>query len=75
MTSRTVTTKPRPVAKPSTSDGGKGKKLMRHIVKLDENGKPSDECLCGHVWDKVFLSHGDEICQKCVDLSKQYPRT
>lgn len=60
--------------KPSTTSGN-GNKLMRHIVALNpETGEPSDTCLCGHVWDKVFLAHGDEICQVCVELSKKVPR-
>ena len=45
----------------------KPKDLLRHIVKLDENGEPLDQYLCGHIWDKVFLKHGESICQDCVD--------
>ena len=57
-----------PVAEPST---GAPRQLLRHIVKLDEEGKPLDECLCGHVWDRAFIEHGDEICQKCVDIMRE----
>ena len=50
---------------------GKGRKLMRHIVALDDQGRPTDTCLCGHLWDRVFLPHGEEICQACVDELKR----
>jgi hypothetical protein len=39
----------------------KSKQLLRHIVELDKDGNPLDECLCGHIWDKVFLKHGEDI--------------
>ena len=60
-----------PRAEPST---GQGQALMRHIVKLDDQGAPSDECLCGHVWDRVFLGHSEEICQECVDIQREIMR-
>ena len=51
-----------------TDDGTtSGRKLLLHYVELDSEGKPTDACLCGHVWDRVFVKHGDEVCQACVD--------
>jgi len=58
-----------PRAEPST---GQGQALKRHIVKLDAEGQPSDACLCGHIWDRVFLPHGEEICQECVDIARKF---
>lgn len=58
-----------PRAEPST---GQGQALKRHIVKLDAEGQPLDQCLCGHVWDRVFLPHGEEICQECVDIARKF---
>ena len=46
---------------------GTRRTLVRHIVELDEHGKPTDKCLCGHLWDVFPIPHGGEICQKCVD--------
>lgn len=69
MTTETETTTE---TKPKLDDGtGTGDGLMRHIVELDAEGKPTDQCLCGHLWDRVFLKHGTEICQKCVDELKR----
>jgi len=59
-------------AEPST---GSTNTLLRHLVLLDPvTGEPSDRCLCGHIWDAVFIAHGEEICQKCVEESKKIPR-
>lgn len=44
-----------------------GRKLVRHIVKLDKEGTPTDHCLCGHLWDQVHVKQNGEICQECVD--------
>jgi len=49
----------------------KPKELQRHIVELDDDLNPSDLCLCGHIWDRVFLKHGESICQDCVDELKR----
>jgi hypothetical protein len=53
---------------PELSTGsGQRKARLRHIVKLDAAGKPTDACLCGYLWDRVFVAHNGEICQACVD--------
>lgn len=54
-----------------SATSGTGNALKRHLVELDAKGQPLDTCLCGHVWDRVFLEHGDEICQACADESKR----
>lgn len=74
MTRPQVTTLPEAPKVQPTAGGGKGRELVRHIVKLDANGNPLDECLCGYVWDRVFLSHGKEICQECVEILKRNQR-
>lgn len=43
----------------------------RHIVELDAQGQPTDKCLCGYLWDQVFVSHNGEICQECIDELKR----
>jgi len=47
--------------------------MLRHIVELDAQGNPTDKCLCGHIWDRVFLRHDPSvgICQECVDELKR----
>lgn len=55
---------------PETSTtSGTGTPLLRHIVELDAQGNPTDKCLCGHLWDRVFLKQDPDagICQECVD--------
>lgn len=56
----------RPEVKPG---GGTGKARVRHYVELDAEGRPTDECLCGYIWDRVFVKHDPDagICQECVD--------
>lgn len=39
--------------------------LLRHIVELDEDGQPADKCLCGHLWDRVFVNAGP-VCEECL---------
>ena len=60
-----------PKTKPKLSHGSGQRNLVRHIVELDAEGKPSDQCLCGHIWDRVFVPHGDDICQECVDIARK----
>jgi len=44
-------------------------KRPNHIVELDDEGRPTDQCLCGHLWDRAFVKHDPEggICQECVE--------
>ena len=58
------------LTKPDLSTGsGSGKALLRHFVELDTEGKPTDQCLCGHIWDRVFLNNDPDadVCQACLD--------
>ena len=55
---------------PQTGHGSKTPTIpKRHYVELDAEGKPTDQCLCGHLWDQVFINnHPDAgICQACID--------
>ena len=54
-------------------DNGTGSKNanQRHYVEIDREGKPTDKCLCGHLWDRLHVQHNGEICQKCVDELKR----
>ncbi len=51
---------------PKQSTGSKNANL-RHYVKLDEDGSPMDEALCGYIWDRLHVQHNGNICQECVD--------
>lgn len=46
---------------------GQGKARLRHYVELDQEGKPTDQCLCGYLWDQLHVQHNGTICQECVD--------
>ncbi|MDC3379483.1 hypothetical protein OAX78_04295 [Planctomycetota bacterium] len=52
---------------------GTGNKIgnLRHYVELDKAGKPTDQCLCGHLWDRLHVRHNGDICQPCVDELKR----
>jgi len=41
----------------------------RHIVELDKDGKPTDKCLCGYLWDRVFVTHDPAagVCEECLE--------
>ncbi|MBL4846063.1 MAG: hypothetical protein JKY65_11095 [Planctomycetes bacterium] len=61
--------------KPSTTRGTRQTNL-RHYVLLDpETREPADEALCGYMWDRLNVAHNGDICQECVELSKQIPRS
>ena len=47
------------------------RKGQTHYVELDSKSQPTDKCLCGYIWDRVFISHNGEICQECVDELKR----
>lgn len=53
--------------KDTTQPSTMAKRLQQHIVELDKNGQPSDKCLCGYIWDRVFLKPEADICQECKD--------
>ena len=57
---------------PSTTTGKKNANL-RHYVKLDEDGAPMDEALCGYIWDRLHVKHNGNICQECVDELRKRP--
>jgi hypothetical protein len=59
-----IDTETRTLPKQST---GQGKARLRHYVELDHEGKPTDQCLCGYLWDQLHVQHNGEICQACVD--------
>jgi len=61
-----MTLKTKDTATPSTT----AKKLLKHIVEL-KNGQPTDKCLCGYIWDRVFLPLDGELCQECADEVKR----
>lgn len=57
-----------PVVKPELSHGsGKKNDGLRHYVKLDRSGNPTDEAMCGYLWDRLHVQHNGEICQPCVE--------
>lgn len=45
-----------------------GTPRLRHILEKGPDGKPSDKCLCGYLWDIFPIKHDPEagICEKCV---------
>lgn len=44
---------------------------LKHIVELDAQGQPSDQCLCGYVWDVLRPKPEGEICKPCVDEARR----
>ena len=52
-------------AKTSSSD-----LRMRHIVERVGDNTFSRYALCGKKMTVLLLEHGDEICQKCVDIQR-----
>lgn len=44
--------------------------ILRHIVELNADGTPKDKCLCGHIWDRVFITDGP-LCDECRKIAEE----
>lgn len=40
---------------------------VRHYVELDPLGNPTDEALCGYIWDQLHVPHNGSICEECIE--------
>ena len=54
-------TRPDTDTKPTTTE-----RLKCHLLEQDEDGNPTDRCLCGFTWDTLSPRIGP-ICQECLD--------
>ena len=48
---------------------GQRRRRPRHYVELDARGRPTDQALCGYLWDQLHVPNDPEagVCQACVD--------
>lgn len=59
-------TLPAPTAAPPSTR----RPRLIHIVKLNPDGTPGDEALCGYLWDHLYPKGAPAHlprCQECVD--------